>query len=217
MGPNPPCLLPTRSENEATPEYLGLSNLNLRSTEPRKYIKRDRPRSIAATESSKHINAMNNQASTSTPQLSNLSSSSSSSERVKKIKIVSPSGSDKKSNRTVQNGDEWTEISLNNSPDEICYSDEDEPPIPYKPLPMDFSPEPESREKITKKKLIAQQSLPAISKTNDDEVTRSPSLKNKTKLDTSLASWISRSSAGGDVSCGSSSESLLVDLTAPRI
>lgn len=226
MGPNPPCLLPTRVDNDPSSEYLGLSNLNLSSTEPRKYIKRDRPRSIATTDG-KHIKTIQNQASTSTPQLSNLTSSAS--VRVKKIKIVSPPDSEKK-NGLVQNGDEWTEISLNNSPEEICYnnenySDEDEP-IPYTPLPMDFSPEAvnstvpiddvrTAKDKPIRKKLITQQSLPAISKTRDvttsddkkDEVTRSPSIKNRTKLDSSLASWISRSSAGGEASCSSSTSS----------
>lgn len=178
----------------------------------------------------KHINTIKNQASTSTPQLSNHGSSSSTT-RLKKLRVVSPPDDEKNNkNGVVHNGDEWTEISLNNSPDEICYnnenySDEDEP-IPYKPLPMDFSPDAvnssttiidsvkTAKEEPIRKKLVTQQSLPVISKNHEiamsiekrDEVTRSPSMKNRTKLDSSLASWISRSSAAGEASCSSSSE-----------
>ncbi|XP_046743137.1 uncharacterized protein LOC124409515 isoform X2 [Diprion similis] len=228
MGPHPPCLLPTRADNDPNSEYLGLSNLNLSSTEPRKYIKRDRPRSIAVMDV-KHINAMPNKSSTSTPQLSNLSSSSG---REKKLRIMSPQDSEKKkkTNGVLQNGDEWTEISLNNSPEENCYnnetySDEDDP-IPYKPLPTDFSPEAANstiadsviqpvKEEQIRKKLVTQQSLPAISRVHDvtinedkkSEVTRSPSMKSRTKLDSSLANWISRSSAAGDASSSSSTSS----------
>lgn len=144
----------------------------------------------------------------------------------KKVKIQSPV-IDGKNNATTQNGEEWTEISLNNSPDEIyynndVYSDEDDQ-IPYKPLPMDLSPETVQpigttaeplKEHANRRKLITQKSLPTISKVNEvslseekkAEVTRSPSVKHRAKFDGSLANWISRSSAGGEASGGSSSE-----------
>lgn len=133
-----------------------------------------------------------------------------------------------KSNPGVQNGEEWTEISLNNSPDEIYYNNEvysdEEDPIPYKPLPMDLSPDsghpPNSSdsgveplgEQAGRRKLVTQKSLPAMPKGNEvtfsaetkAEVTRSPSVKSKSKLDASLANWITRSSAGGEASGGSS-------------
>ncbi|XP_006565841.1 uncharacterized protein LOC410546 isoform X2 [Apis mellifera] len=224
MSPNMQCPVPTRIDREPSSEYLGLSNLNLSSTEPRKYIKRDRPKSIAATDT-KHIITLN-QTSSSTSRLSDLSNILSPIE--KRVKIQTPVDT-KNTNTTVQNGEEWTEISLNNSPDEIYYNNEvysdDEDQIPYKPLPMDLSPESNNppnganiesfNELSSRKKLVTQKSLPTMPKGNEIslsnekkiEVTRSPSIKNKSKLDTSLTNWITRSSAGSEASGGSSANS----------
>lgn len=143
----------------------------------------------------------------------------------RRVKIQTPVNDNQ--NAATHNGDEWTEISLNNSPDEIyynndMYSDEDDQ-IPYKPLPMDLSPENTQqisatveppKEQTNRKRLITQKSLPTMSKVNEvtlseekkAEVTRSPSVKNKGKLDGSLANWIIRSSAGGEASGASSSK-----------
>jgi hypothetical protein len=198
--------------------------LNLSSTEPRKYIKRDRPRSIATTDS-KHIVPLNH-TSTSTPGLADISGIISPVE--KRVKIQSPVNDNKNNTMTTaQNGEEWTEISLNNSPDEVYYNNEvfsdEEDQIPYKPLPMELSPEmaqpidvvtEASKEQNARKRLVTQKSLPTISKVNEvslsdekkAEVTRSPSVKNRNKLDNSLANWISRSSAGSEASGGSSSK-----------
>lgn len=198
--------------------------MNLSSTEPRKYIKRDRPRSIAATDS-KHIVSLNH-TSSSAPGLTDLSGIISPEKVEKKVKIQTPI-KDRKNNATnSQNGEEWTEISLNNSPDEVYYNNDiysdEEDQIPYKPLPMDLSPElaqainviaEPSKEQTNRKRLVTQKSLPTMSKVNEvtlseekkAEVTRSPSVKNRSKLDSSLANWITRSSAGGEISGGSSS------------
>lgn len=209
-------------DREPSSEYLGLSNLNVSSTEPRKYIKRDRPKSIATTDT-KHIITLN-QTSSSTSRLSDLSNILSPIE--KRVKIQTPVDL-KSTNNTVQNGEEWTEISLNNSPDEVYYNNEvysdEEDQIPYKPLPMDLTPESNNpptnganiqsfSEAASRKKLVTQKSLPAMPKGNEvslssekkTEVTRSPSVKSKSKLDTSLANWITRSSAGSEASGGSS-------------
>lgn len=197
--------------------------MNLTSTEPRKYIKRDRPKSFATTDT-KHIILLN-QTSSSTSRLSDLSKIISPIE--KRVTIQMPAETNT-SNTTVQNGEEWTEISLNNSPDEVYYNNEvysdEEDQIPYKPLPMDLSPENSNPtisdasiqlfgEGSSRRKLITQKSLPTMSKGNEvtlsaekkAEVTRSPSIKSKSKLDSSLANWITRSSAGGEVASGSSS------------
>lgn len=203
-------------------EYLGLSNLNLSTTEPRKYIKRDRPKSIATTDT-KHIITLNPM-SCSTPRLSDLSNILSPIER--RVKIQTPVDSNT-ANTIVQNGEEWTEISLNNSPDEVYYNNEvysdEEDHIPYKPLPMDLSPEGINvpingarlqplNEATSRKKLVTQKSLPVMPKGDEiilsnekkSEVTRSPSVKSRNKLDSSLTNWITRSSAGGEASGGSS-------------
>ncbi|KZC05816.1 SH3 domain-binding protein 5-like, partial [Dufourea novaeangliae] len=220
MSPNTPCPVPTRIDREPSSEYLGLNNLNLSSTEPRKYIKRDRPKSIAATDT-KHIISLN-QTSSSTSRLSDLTNIISPIE--KRVTIQTPAETNN-TNAAVQNGEQWTEISLNSSPDEVyynneVYSDEDDQ-IPYKPLPMDLSPEATAGciqpfgDVCSRKKLITQKSLPAMSKGNEvtlsaekkAEVTRSPSTKSKTKLDSSLANWITRSSAGGEASASSSASS----------
>ncbi|XP_017761541.1 PREDICTED: uncharacterized protein LOC108551785 isoform X2 [Eufriesea mexicana] len=225
MSPNTQCPMPTRIDREPSSEYLGLNNLNLSSTEPRKYIKRDRPKSIATTDT-KHIITIN-QTSSSTSRLSDLSNILSPIE--KRVKIQTPIDT-KDTNTTIPNGEEWTEISLNNSPDEMYYNTEiycdEEDQIPYKPLPMDLSPEGNNPptnganiqsfgEESSRKKLITQKSLPAMPKGNEvslsnekkTEVTRSPSVKSKSKLDTSLTNWITRSSAGGEASAGSSANS----------
>ncbi|XP_012220612.2 uncharacterized protein [Linepithema humile] len=224
MSPNVPCPMPTRIERDSSSEYLGLNNLNLSSTEPRKYIKRDRPRSIAATDS-KHIVSLNH-TSSSAPGLTDLSGIISPVE--KRVKIQTPMNDNKK-NTTTQNGEEWTEISLNNSPDEIYYNNDvysdEEDQIPYKPLPMDLSPEiaqsvaatvePSKEEQSNRKKLVTQKSLPTMSKVNEvslseekkAEVTRSPSVKHKGKLDGSLTNWITRSSVSDEASAGSSTNS----------
>ncbi|XP_076241955.1 uncharacterized protein LOC143183967 isoform X2 [Calliopsis andreniformis] len=225
MSPNTPCPVPTRLDREPSSEYLGLSNLNLSSTEPRKYIKRDRPKSIATTDT-KHIISLN-QTSSSTSRLSDLSNIISPIE--KRVTIQTPVETNK-SNPTVQNGEEWTEISLNNSPDEIYYNNEvysdEEDQIPYKPLPMDLSPESSNvpaneantqslSDIANRKRLVTQKSLPAMPRGNEvtlsaekkAEVTRSPSVKSKSKLDSSLANWITRSSAGSEASGGSSANS----------
>ncbi|XP_003488545.1 uncharacterized protein LOC100745611 isoform X1 [Bombus impatiens] len=225
MSPSTQCPVPTRIDREPSSEYLGLSNLNVSSTEPRKYIKRDRPKSIATTDT-KHIITLN-QTSSSTSRLSDLSNILSPIE--KRVKIQTPVDL-KSTNNTVQNGEEWTEISLNNSPDEVYYNNEvysdEEDQIPYKPLPMDLTPESNNpptnganiqsfSEAASRKKLVTQKSLPAMPKGNEvslssekkTEVTRSPSVKSKSKLDTSLANWITRSSAGSEASGGSSANS----------
>ncbi|XP_076182260.1 uncharacterized protein LOC143154224 isoform X2 [Ptiloglossa arizonensis] len=223
MSPSTPCPVPIRIDRESSSEYLGLNSLNLTSTEPRKYIKRDRPKSFATTDT-KHIILLN-QTSSSTSRLSDLSKIISPIE--KRVTIQMPAETNT-SNTTVQNGEEWTEISLNNSPDEVYYNNEvysdEEDQIPYKPLPMDLSPENSNPtisdasiqlfgEGSSRRKLITQKSLPTMSKGNEvtlsaekkAEVTRSPSIKSKSKLDSSLANWITRSSAGGEVASGSSS------------
>ncbi|KOC68658.1 SH3 domain-binding protein 5-like, partial [Habropoda laboriosa] len=205
MSPSTPCPVPIRIDKEPSSEYLGLSNLNLSSTEPRKYIKRDRPKSIATTDT-KHIITLN-QTSYSTSRLSDLSNILSPIE--KNAKIQTPVDATKNTNTVVQNGEEWTEISLNNSPDEVYYHNEiysdEEDQIPYKPLPMDLSPEginpatngssiQQFSEASIRKKLITQLSLPTMSKGNEvtltnekkADVTRSPSIKSKSKLDSSL-------------------------------
>ncbi|XP_029175905.1 uncharacterized protein LOC114944253 isoform X2 [Nylanderia fulva] len=224
MSPNVQCPMPTRIERDSSSEYLGLNNLNLSSTEPRKYIKRDRPRSIAATDS-KHIVSTLNHTSSSASGLADLSGIISPIE--KRVKIQTPVN-DNKNSAATHNGDEWTEISLNNSPEEVYYNNEvysdEEDQIPYKPLPMDLSPEATQqisvtaeppKEQFNRKRLITQKSLPTMSKVNEitlteekkAEVTRSPSIKNKGKLDSSIANWITRSSAGGEASGGSSTNS----------
>ncbi|XP_011160820.1 uncharacterized protein LOC105196534 isoform X1 [Solenopsis invicta] len=223
ISPNVPCPMPTRIDRDSSSEYLGLNNLNLSSTEPRKYIKRDRPRSIAAIDS-KHIVPLNH-TSSSAPGLTDLSGIISPPVE-KRVKIKTPVNDRKNNSTKSQNGEEWTEISLNNSPDEVyyrndVYSDEEDQ-IPYKPLPMDLSPEPTqtstvepSKEQINRKRLVTQKSLPTMSKVNEvtlseekkAEVTRSPSVKSRSKLDSSLANWITRSSAGGEASGGSSTNS----------
>ncbi|XP_076293014.1 uncharacterized protein LOC143215101 isoform X2 [Lasioglossum baleicum] len=225
MSPNIPCPVPTRMDRETSSEYLGLSNINLSSTEPRKYIKRDRPKSITVT-GSKHIITLN-QTSSSTSRLSDLSNIISPIE--KRVTIQTPVETNN-TNVSAQNGEEWTEINLNNSPDEIYYNNEvysdDDDQIPYKPLPMDLSPESSNptacdgktqsfADPSSRKKLVTQKSLPAMPKGNEvtltaekkAEVTRSPSIKSKSKLDSSLANWITRSSAGGEASGGSSANS----------
>jgi len=144
----------------------------------------------------------------------------------KKVKIQTPVNDRKNNSTNTQNGgEEWTEISLNNSPDEIYYNNDvysdEEDQIPYKPLPMDLSPElaqanntavEPPKEQANQKRLVTQKSLPAMPKVNEvtlseekkAEVTRSPSVKNRGKLDSSLTNWITRSSAGGETSGGSS-------------
>ena len=189
------------------------------STEPRRYIKRDRPRSIATTDA-KHITAVQNQTSASTSNLPDITKVLSPIE--KKVKILTP----KKENESngIQNGDEWTEISLNNSPEEIYYNndayfDEEENEIPYKPLGTDLSPELSNitgDDNVKHKKLVTQKSLPAMTEKNEislteekkAQVTRSPSFKRKGKLDSCLATWISRNSVAGEMSVGSSGKQL---------
>ncbi|XP_043496821.1 uncharacterized protein LOC122520674 isoform X2 [Polistes fuscatus] len=226
VSPSTPCLVPTKIERNPSSEYLGLNNMNLSTSEPRKYIKRDRPRSIATTDM-KHIVQLNH-TSSSTSRLSDLSNIISPIE--KKVKIQSPVH-DEKSNSATQNGEEWTEISLNNSPDEIYYNNDiysdEEDQIPYKPLPMDLSPENLNlpilpiniqalhNDQNIRKRLVSQKSLPSMTRTNEvslseekrAEVTRSPSVRSKGKLDTSLANWITRSSAASEISDGSSANS----------
>ncbi|XP_012522247.1 guanine nucleotide exchange factor rei-2 isoform X2 [Monomorium pharaonis] len=224
ISPSVPCPMPTRIERDSSSEYLGLNNLSLSSTEPRKYIKRDRPRSIAATDS-KHIVPLNH-TSSSASGLTDLSGIISPVE--KRVKIKTPISSRKNNSTNSQNGEEWTEISLNNSPDEIYYNNDvysdEEDQIPYKPLPMDLSPElaqaisapvESPKEQTNRKRLVTQKSLPTMSKVHEvtlteekkAEVTRSPSVKNRSKLDSSIANWITRSSAGGEASGGSSTNS----------
>ncbi|XP_012270237.1 uncharacterized protein LOC105694293 isoform X2 [Orussus abietinus] len=225
LSPNPPCPLPKRIDRDPSSEYLGLSTLNLSSTEPRKYIKRERPRSIGTTDM-KQLVLMQNHISSSSPRLSDLTKVTSAVE--KRVTIESPKQG--KSEATVQNGEEWTEISLNNSPEEVyynndIYSDEDDQ-IPYKPLPADLSPEgcnttPSGsdaqplNEQTVRRKLVTQKSLPAMPRTNEvslgeerkAEVTRSPSVKSKAKLDSSLANWISRSAVNEEITCDGSASS----------
>lgn len=190
------------------------------STEPRRYIKRERPCSIATT-NAKRTTTVKNQTSASTSNLPDISKVIS--PVAKKVQIQSP----KKENESngVQNGDEWTEISLNNSPEEVYYGNEvysdEEDQIPYKPLGTDLSPERmnnknDSKDTVKRNKLVTQKSLPAmaeqhemsISEEKKAQMTRSPSFKRKGKLDSCLATWISRNSIAGEMSAGSSGKNL---------
>ncbi|XP_033213005.1 uncharacterized protein LOC117170363 [Belonocnema kinseyi] len=200
----------SKIERDPSSEYLGLCNLSLSSNEPRRYIKRDRPQSIATTDA-KHTSAMQNKTSASTPRLSDLSGVE------KKVKITSP-----RKDKNRENGEEWTEISLNNSPEETFYnneafSDDEDGKIPYKRLPIDLSLEGEIVERSGEKrknKLVTQQSLPAMPKTHEvslsdeskAEVTRSP-IKSRSKVDSRIANWISRNSVTGETSGNSSANS----------
>lgn len=205
--------LPTKIERETSSEYLGLCKLSLSSTEPRRYIKRDRPRSIATTDA-KHIFQMQNESSVSSPRRKEVTKVISPIE--KKVKISSP-----KKDLNPENGEEWTEISLNNSPEENYYNEafsDEEDQIPYKRLPVDLSPDGESTERTGEKrrnKLVTQKSLPSMPKANEvslseeikAEVTRSPSMKSRSKVDNRIANWISRSSVADEASGSSSANS----------
>ncbi|XP_008545636.1 SH3 domain-binding protein 5 isoform X1 [Microplitis demolitor] len=227
-----------------TTEYLGLSNLNLASTEPRKYIKRKRPQSIASLSTIRNTQ-LPQKTSVSTSRLSELitspslsvtaSSSSSNSAQTGSNELKSSKSSENKfnhdnnhldkhtnskSNDNTENNEKWTEISLNNSPDDIYYNNDvysdDDDQIPYKPLPSELSPESiiagENKDPayISKKRLSHQQSLPATVQNNEmtiedqkkSEITRSPSTKCRGRLDSSLTNWITRNSAAyGESSC----------------
>lgn len=192
---------------------LFLSCLNYSSTEPRKYIKKDRPRSFAATDT-KHIPSM--KSSLSVSHHTNLSNATSDLETQKVRSPENGGGSEK-----VEKNEEWSEISLNNSPEEYfrneeCFSDEEEQ-IPYKLLPAELSPEKRNAiaVKEQRRKLVTQKSLPTmLPRSNDEEkksqVSGSPSSKKKGKLESgsSIATWISRNSnvcnVIGESSAGSS-------------
>ncbi|XP_008216957.1 uncharacterized protein LOC100121161 isoform X2 [Nasonia vitripennis] len=211
--------VPAKVEKNPSSEYLSSGTRNMSSTEPRRYIKRNRPRSIATTDA-KHIMPVQNQTSASTSNLPDITRVLSPVE--KKVKIQSPK-KEKESNG-VHNGDEWTEINLNNSPEEVYYNNEtysdEEDQIPYKPLGTDLSPEitnntSGTNENTRRNKLVTQKSLPAMAEKNEislteekkAQVTRSPSFKRKGKLDSCLATWISRNSIAGEMSAGSSASS----------
>lgn len=191
---------------------------NMSSSEPRRYIKRERPRSVATTDFKNTSNQNQNQNSASTSSLSGFIDKLTSPTE-KKVKIQLPKKEIESNN--VQKSDEWTEISLNNSPEEIdcnneVYSEEEEQ-IPYKPLERELSPDSvnatnNKNENPKRKKLVTQKSLPAMTEKNEvslseekkAQVTRSPSFKRKGKLDTCLSTWISRNSMTGEMSAASS-------------
>ncbi|XP_063984931.1 uncharacterized protein LOC135166540 isoform X2 [Diachasmimorpha longicaudata] len=215
MSPTNSCPIPKKVEREPSPEYLGLTTINMSSTEPRKYIKREnRPRISGCCTS------------TSSPSTQSFQ---------QKIEVMSERKIDEAKGEEChrgQNGDEWTEISLNNSPDEIyynndVYSDEEDQQIPYKPLPSELSPDsgtasiisgPRQSNSARNRRLVNQQSLP-VDWSGDGDGTegrnsgteameKNISGRNRGKLDSSLANWISRSSAANSgASCGSSSNS----------
>ncbi|XP_023246657.1 uncharacterized protein LOC106643558 [Copidosoma floridanum] len=211
---DPSSALPKVENNS---EYLGKSTINMSLTEPRRYIKRDRLQSIATT-TTKHIATSPNQTNASTSNFPDITLSPTE----KKVKIKLPT--EEKESNGLQNGEEWTEINLNNSPDEVYYdndvdSDGDDQ-IPYKPLGTDVSPESKhvtnkSNEKVRSKKLVSQKSLPAMIERNDTSLseekraqfTSSPTFKKKGKLDGCLATWISRNSIAGETSTDSSMNS----------
>ncbi|KAJ8687351.1 hypothetical protein QAD02_023145 [Eretmocerus hayati] len=206
----------SQEEESKAPTNPVSCTINMSSTEPRRYITRDRPRSIASSDS-KHIVTASSQINTSPSELPDISNILSPIE--KKVKIQSPDHDNTKNG--LQNGDEWTDISLNNSPEDNCPNNniesDEEDHIPYKPLSTDLSPEKvtksgRSHEKFRRKRLTSQKSLPAMTEENEmsltDEkkaqVVRSPSFKRKTKLDSCIATWMSRNAASGEMSSGSS-------------
>lgn len=179
-------------------EHCNKSTIIMSSTEPRRYIKRDR----IATPDAKNTLNQNIASSSNLPDISRILSPIE-----KKVKIQFPTN--EKESKGVQNGEEWTEINLNNSPenihckDEIFSDDEDQ-------IPDDASTH--STNTIKQKKLVSQKSLPVMIENNDislskekkAQVTRSPSFKKKGKLDSCLATWITRNSITGEISAESS-------------
>ncbi|XP_043280513.1 uncharacterized protein [Venturia canescens] len=203
MSPNTSCPVPQRMEKESTTsasssEYLGLSNLNLSSIEPRKYIKRERPRSMAAPSDTSKLVISKEVRTTSLLDLAKTAAAVSpvdnreskinvNKKEVKVSEKYLPSSKEaaKATTTTATNGsgggEEWTEISLNDSPDEVLlfnddnYSDEEEEnQIPYKPLPSELSPEM-GNERAT---IVGIRSgKVAATATNVDETSREPRRK----------------------------------------
>ncbi|KAK0086834.1 hypothetical protein PV326_005430 [Microctonus aethiopoides] len=235
MSPNAPCPI----ERDSSMEFMGLSNIkNLSSTEPRKYIKRERPRSIAAlsinspqaSQACAPLSQLNFCKSFSTSSTPNFQDNQIASNDITMLKRDNCNNQNDDSDnnheiiddKTAQNNDEWTEISLNNSPDTIFYNNEmysdDDDQIPYKPMSCELSPDTghvgtfsTEQSVIGKKRLVNQQSLPAMLENNELTITtkrklemsRSPSNKSRGKLDSSLANWITRSSAGNSAESSS--------------
>ncbi|XP_011312214.1 uncharacterized protein [Fopius arisanus] len=206
------CPVQTKIEGNPSKEYLGLATLNMSSTEPRKYIKREnRPVSTVMTPESQPP-AYRGPASPSCEDKVHTYNSNI------KIDEKEKGQGEKEACSREHNGEEWTEISLNNSPDDIYYNNDvysdEEDQIPYKPLPSEVSPDSGSASMVSgfndqlpqmsgrKKKLVNQQSLPVDWSGNSQSPARV-----KGKLDSSLASWITRSSAAQS-DCGNSSNSI---------
>ncbi|XP_066597203.1 uncharacterized protein [Prorops nasuta] len=226
VNPNPIYTVPNECKKDESTEYKGLSNISVLTIEKRQYIKKDRPRSIAVADT-RHIESLQVQTCSSASRLNDIIRVISPVE--KRVQIKSPATENNKNSVVLNNGEEWTEISLKNSPDDIFYnnerySDEEEEQIPYKPLPMDLSPETSNEphtlvggrfdgEHNIRKRLVSQKSLPVMPRTNEvtlseeikTEVTRSPSTRSKGKHDTGLANWITRSSVGNESASGGSS------------
>ncbi|XP_034950267.1 uncharacterized protein [Chelonus insularis] len=238
----------SKIQRDSSSEYIGLNNLNLSSTEPRKYITRDKPfNTTSAIKSSKSSQINNSTSPSSEVTLSptstvnstindrrslqlNSCTSDSSLQKVEKQnkKLNENHNNDSKieSIETIENGERWTEISLTNSPDDIYYNNDvysdDDDQIPYKPLPSELSLESVNFTTISeestamKKRLVNQQSLPAMLQntelTSEDkqklDITRSPSVKCRGRLDSSLSNWITRSSVvSGESTSGASGNS----------
>lgn len=170
------------------------------SSEPRKYIKRERPRSIASSDAT-HIVHNNTHNHISPPDVLSLPKSHRKPPKPPRNLSKSPSNG-----QQLQNGDEWSEISLGNSP----RSDNEGLGLsPSEQVDLVKTGHLNSTH-VRRKKFITQKSLPTEG-SEKEEGASSPSVKRKGKLDSySLANWISRNSVTGDVSTTSSGKFLKI-------
>ncbi|XP_023317563.1 uncharacterized protein LOC106649804 isoform X1 [Trichogramma pretiosum] len=191
-------------EKDISPEYPTNCPVNISLTQPRKYIKSDRPWNTNAH--SQHITQDPTAAKTNlTAALPDVMGILSPLEKKSEIKLCT------EENVSTCNTEEWTEIKLIHSPEEkanIVGSVNKATEFQNNILDKDSSKEmqnnsPNTNKFSRRKKLVSQNSLPAmpreneisVSKEKKGEMIRSPSLKRK--LDSCLTTWMSRNPVPG--------------------
>ncbi|XP_044007592.1 SH3 domain-binding protein 5-like isoform X1 [Aphidius gifuensis] len=204
---SPKTAVSNTSKIDLTSNYsFGTNSFNLSSTEPRKYIKRDKSRNVISSSSSSSSSSWDKSC-----QEKTINKNTQCKNKKDELCINKENGIDESIEQI--NVEEWAEIKLTSPSENDCekngFNSDEEDSIPYNELSPDSVNVPENEENhiATCKKYVKPLSLTKTGISNyfdKPESTKNSSMKSRRKLDRNLTSWITGNSSDETSSCNSS-------------
>ncbi|XP_044007519.1 SH3 domain-binding protein 5-like isoform X3 [Aphidius gifuensis] len=204
---SPKTAVSNTSKIDLTSNYsFGTNSFNLSSTEPRKYIKRDKSRNVISSSSSSSSSSWDKSC-----QEKTINKNTQCKNKKDELCINKENGIDESIEQI--NVEEWAEIKLTSPSENDCekngFNSDEEDSILYNELSPDSVNVPENEENhiATCKKYVKPLSLTKTGISNyfdKPESTKNSSMKSRRKLDRNLTSWITGNSSDETSSCNSS-------------